>query len=58
MEIAIVESLCYDRASTHISRPLTLKHDIESLFHMKQVDGSTVHKLHIGDIASSYYSTL
>ena len=35
---------------TPLTQPLTCQHDIKSLAHRKQVDGSTVCLVHIGDI--------
>ena len=38
----------------HPGQPLTSKHDVKSLLHMKQVVGTTIHKVRPWDIARSY----
>ena len=47
MDIATANAKVMTAPST---RPLTWQHDIKSLTHRKQVDGSKVHYVHLWDI--------
>ena len=46
---------CHYNTYTPSSQPLTLQHDIKSLPHREEIDGSTVRRVHPGDKGIVYY---